>query len=91
MCCSPNRFAVRAATHYHTRAWQTLIYGKECFILLLSHDVTSGNDIMPCTNGLQILVMLCNDIHNNVHIYDKILTFFMHKRDLKVVLGPYEK
>ena len=35
MCCSPHRFAVRAATHYHTRAWQTLIYGKECFILLL--------------------------------------------------------
>ena len=35
MCCSPNRVAVRAATHYHTRAWQTLIYGKECFILLL--------------------------------------------------------
>ena len=33
MCCSPHRFAVRAATHYHTRAWQTLIYGKECFIL----------------------------------------------------------
>ena len=28
-------FAVRAATHYHTWAWQTLIYGKECFILLL--------------------------------------------------------
>ena len=35
MCCSPHRFAVRAATHYHTWAWQTLIYGKECFILLL--------------------------------------------------------
>ena len=35
MCCSPHRFAVRAATHYHTRAWQTLIYGKECFILLV--------------------------------------------------------
>ena len=31
----PLRFAVRAATHYHTRAWQTFIYGKECFILLL--------------------------------------------------------
>ena len=30
MCCSPHRFAVRAATHYHTRAWQTLIYGKDC-------------------------------------------------------------
>ena len=35
MCCSPHRFAVRTATHYHTRAWQTLIYEKECFILLL--------------------------------------------------------
>ena len=22
------------ATHYHTRAWQTLIYGKECFIFI---------------------------------------------------------
>ena len=35
MCCCPNREAVRAATHYHTRAWQTLLYGKKCFILLL--------------------------------------------------------
>ena len=35
MYCSPHRFADRAATHYHTRAWQTLIHGKECFILLL--------------------------------------------------------
>ena len=24
-----------AATHYYTRAWQTLIHGKDCFILLL--------------------------------------------------------
>ena len=24
--------AVRAATHYNTRAWQMLIYGKESFI-----------------------------------------------------------
>ena len=39
MCCSPHRFAVRAATHYHTRAWQTLIYGKDCFILLLYNVV----------------------------------------------------
>ena len=30
-----NQLAVRAATQYHTRAWQTLIYEKECFILLL--------------------------------------------------------
>ena len=28
-------FADRAATHYHTLAWQTLKHGKECFILLL--------------------------------------------------------
>ena len=35
MCCSPHCFAVQAATHYHTRAWQTLIYEIECFILLL--------------------------------------------------------
>ena len=30
-------FTSRAATHYHTRAWQTLIYGKECSILLMEH------------------------------------------------------
>ena len=30
-----NRFIVLAAIHYHTRAWQTFIHGKECFILLL--------------------------------------------------------
>ena len=35
MCCSPNHEAVRAATHYHTRAWQTLIYGKECYIVIV--------------------------------------------------------
>ena len=29
MCCSPHHFADRAATHYHTRAWQTLIHRKE--------------------------------------------------------------
>ena len=26
---------VQAANHYHTRAWQMLIHGKECFILLI--------------------------------------------------------
>ena len=35
MCCSPNREAVRAATHYHMRAWQTLIYGKECYMVIV--------------------------------------------------------
>ena len=35
MCYSPHRFVVWAAIHYHTRAWQTLKHGKECFILSL--------------------------------------------------------
>ena len=35
MRCSPNREAVRAATPYHARAWQTLIYGKECYIVIV--------------------------------------------------------
>ena len=26
---------VRAATHYHTRAWETLIYGKERYIVIV--------------------------------------------------------
>ena len=29
MCCSPIREAVRAATHYYTKALQTLIQGKD--------------------------------------------------------------
>ena len=39
MCCSPNR-----------EAWQTLIYGKECFILLLkytSHNFYMRNKAFP--------------------------------------------
>ena len=32
--CRPNREAVRAATHYRTRAWQTLMHGKECYIVI---------------------------------------------------------
>ena len=43
MCCSPHRFADRAATHYHTRAWQTLMHGKECFILLLNYAAFSAS------------------------------------------------
>ena len=34
---SPCVIKDRAATHYYTRAWQTLIHGKECFILLFIH------------------------------------------------------
>ena len=45
MCCSAHRFEVPAATHYHTRAWQTLIlYGKECFILLLQAECSGRID-----------------------------------------------
>ena len=37
----------------------------------LSHDVTSGSDIMPCIKidkslAVYILVMLCIEVHNNV-------------------------
>ena len=32
---SHSRSGVRAAIHYHMRAWQMLILGNECFILLL--------------------------------------------------------
>ena len=40
MCCSPNRFAFRDATHYHTRAWQTLIHGEECYIVIvIQHNI----------------------------------------------------
>ena len=35
MCCRPIREAVRAATHYYTRALQTLIHGKECYIVIV--------------------------------------------------------
>ena len=35
MCCSPNCEAVRAATHYYTRALQTSIHGKECNIVIV--------------------------------------------------------
>ena len=42
MCCSPHCFADRAATHYHTRAGQTLIHGKVCFILLLTSSPISS-------------------------------------------------
>ena len=35
MRCSPIREAVRAATHYCTRALQTLIHGKDCYIVIV--------------------------------------------------------
>ena len=35
MCCSPIREAVRVSTHYYMRALQTLIHGKECYIVIV--------------------------------------------------------
>ena len=35
MCCSPIREVVRAAAHYFTRALQTLIHGKDCYIVIV--------------------------------------------------------
>ena len=34
MCCIPNGEEVRAATHYHTLDWQTLIR-KICYIIIV--------------------------------------------------------
>ena len=45
MRCSPNREAVRAATHYHTRDWQTLKYGKECYIVIVKAQAVPNNFI----------------------------------------------
>ena len=68
MCCSPHRFADWAATHYHTRAWQTLIHGKECFILLVTkvceekvlsiYNVYGNSKALPYLNVSIILVTL---------------------------------
>ena len=33
----PECIAVWGATHYHTRAWQRLIFVKECFIVLKNY------------------------------------------------------
>ena len=35
MCCNQNHTAMRPATHHRTRAWQTLIYRKECYIVIV--------------------------------------------------------
>ena len=35
MCCSLIREAVRAATHYYTRALQMLLYRKDCYIVIV--------------------------------------------------------
>ena len=52
MCCSPHRLAIRAATQYHTQAWQMLIQRKECFIILLilAYVVFIHKFVKPCGN-----------------------------------------
>ena len=46
----PHRFTVQAATH-HTRAWKTLIYRKEGFILLLLHEFIRYASTMQKTSA----------------------------------------
>ena len=61
MCCSPHRFAVRAATHYHTRAWRTLIYEKECFILLMKTyllRVLIASTVVPTKSDIDVIFCL---------------------------------
>ena len=45
MCRSPNSEAARAATHYYTRAWQKLIYRKECYIVIVIYLPVPNNVI----------------------------------------------
>ena len=47
----PHRFTVQAAAHYHTRAWKMLIYRKECFILLLLHELIRYASTMQKTSA----------------------------------------
>ena len=56
MCCSPHRGAVRAATHYHTRAWQMLIYGKQCYILIVIY--------LPVPN--YFIQLYAKNVHRNI-------------------------
>ena len=43
MCCSPNRVAVRAATHYCPRAWQTLMHVEKNVISSLLYTFPSAH------------------------------------------------
>ena len=70
--CSPHRFAVRAATHYHTRAWQTFKHGKECFILLLN-----GNEILTFIQGLNTVSNVRKMTGNNPNLY-KVWSKYLH-------------
>ena len=45
-CCSPHRVTHRAATHYHTLAWQTSVHGKP-------EDRFSHNEALICSDNKQ--------------------------------------
>ena len=56
-----------AATHYYTWAWQTLIHGKECFILLINPDhkrlaytITNSRLLATNLNNLQSTTLFVN-------------------------------
>ena len=45
--CSPNRETVRTATNYHAQAWRALIYGKECYIIIVIYVPSFQSQINP--------------------------------------------
>ena len=53
---------VRAATHDHTRAWQTLKHGKECSILIHYADDTAilAENADDLNRALRVYELYCN-------------------------------
>ena len=68
MCCSPHRFVGRAATHYHNRALQTLIHGKECFILLTEHWLMNALTVSSVISNKKTLANTVSSVIPNREI-----------------------
>ena len=62
MCCSPHRFVVRTPTHYHSRAWQTLIHRKSVFyhLIVTSNPRKLNQCIIPktCLNNVNLGILI---------------------------------
>ena len=81
-------FAVRAATHYHTQAWQTLINGKECFILLITWSLF----LFPfrsrkCNACYRVLMDIRTVIDKKTSLSGKVGDTF---RQLQILLGSLD-
>ena len=59
MSCSPNREAVRAVKHYHTRARQTLIKGK-------NYSAIIKNLSFKHKQFQIIYSIVCRNVHRNI-------------------------